>query len=563
MPFRILKVVIAISIIFPALIPPPVFSAPQWVLDGDSLNMAKGGETSLAATPHALAPSLTFKGDTPYVAWTEINDKGVSLIYVRHKEGKEWVMDGGSLNISPIRHATPPAIAPIGNNLYVAWSEMDSKNIEQVYIKGWNGGEWVQIGGGLNVDPSNKALDPVLAGDVSTLYVAWSETNSAGISWMYVKEWNGSTWRLLDGNINKSPDRHAMTPSMVAGREGLYLAWAEYDTHGVSQVYVSRWDGERWEDTGDIINIDLERHALSPSLSIAGSTPYIAWMEYDREGVSQIYVKRWNGKEWIKVGGSLNVAPSRHASSPSLAMKGNTLNVAWTEVDEEGINHVYVKHWKGPSWVQDGPFLNISEERVITAPSIAIRGEDIYVAFSEADMDNIYRLYIKKLQGGRESPVTPPAVKQRGGDALQKRGPSSTFFKSMPKDPATEVLPPPLAYKYLPKTPMGEVDWMAGIREGLLKPFDSTDPDAKPSLPLINMDMPMPVKKGFGIPDALFPHSSHTIWLDCRNCHPTIFQPRRGGNPVTMHRVIEGEYCGRCHGIVAFRLFDCFRCHSR
>ena len=133
----------------------------------------------------------------------------------------------------------------------------------------------------------------------------------------------------------------------------------------------------------------------------------------------------------------------------------------------------------------------------------------------------------------------------------------------MPKDPTVKVkeLPPPLAFKYLPRTSMGEINWMAGIRGGMLKPFDSTDPEARPSSP-VQLEIPLSVKKEFGIPDVLFPHSSHTMWLDCRNCHPTIFAPKRAGNPITMHRILEGEYCGRCHGVVAFRLYDCFRCHS-
>lgn len=561
MPFRAFLVTIIIYTILSIISPLSALPAATWVPDGDSLNISRSTETSLAATPHALFPSITFKGGTPYISWPEINNKGVSIVYVKHKEGKEWVPDGGPLNISLIMPAASPAIAAAQNNIYVAWSEPDSKNIARVYVKRWDGGEWGQTGGVLNVNTANHASNPVLSGGYSSLYVAWSELDSAGISLIYVKEWDGSSWRLLGGEMNKSSNRHAMTPSVVADKDGLYLAWAEYDNHSISQIYVGQWNGKTWEDLGGVININTERHALSPSISLGDSTPYIAWMEYDAGGASQIYVKRWNGKEWIQMGGSLNIDATRQATVPSLAMKGNIPYVAWAEIDESGISYVYVKHWKGSSWVQDGAYLNITADRVGTAPSIAIKGEEIYVAFSEADANRIYQLYVKRLEGKGDAIIAPPSTKEIEGAARRKGSSTPTFFKSIPKDPAAEVLPPPLAYKYLPKDHMGEVDWMTGIREGLLKPFDSTDPEARPSLPLY-MDMPMPIKKGFGIPDVLFPHSSHTMWLDCRNCHPTIFQPRRGGNPVTMHRIIEGEYCGRCHGVVAFRLYDCFRCHS-
>jgi c(7)-type cytochrome triheme protein len=38
---------------------------------------------------------------------------------------------------------------------------------------------------------------------------------------------------------------------------------------------------------------------------------------------------------------------------------------------------------------------------------------------------------------------------------------------------------------------------------------------------------------------------------------------KQGANPVSMDRIIRGEYCGRCHGVVAFPFTDCLRCHSR
>src|SRR3990172_1103846 len=73
--------------------------------NSDSLNINRGGTTSLAATPHALSPSLTLKGDVPYVAWAEVDANGVSRVYVRHQEGQEWVLDGGPLNQSLTGHA--------------------------------------------------------------------------------------------------------------------------------------------------------------------------------------------------------------------------------------------------------------------------------------------------------------------------------------------------------------------------------------------------------------------------------------------------------------------------
>ena len=119
----------------------------------------------------------------------------------------------------------------------------------------------------------------------------------------------------------------------------------------------------------------------------------------------------------------------------------------------------------------------------------------------------------------------------------------------------------PVAFDYLPKTKLGYVDWVKAIKEGAIKPRESLDDSVKP-MPPIDFDVVFKVNVS-GFPDVVYPHYPHTIWLDCRNCHPSIFLMRAGANQVTMAKILQGEFCGRCHGKVAFPISDCFRCHSR
>jgi len=39
--------------------------------------------------------------------------------------------------------------------------------------------------------------------------------------------------------------------------------------------------------------------------------------------------------------------------------------------------------------------------------------------------------------------------------------------------------------------------------------------------------------------------------------------PAKGQNNMTMSAIVEGKFCGRCHGKVAFPLADCNRCHTQ
>jgi c(7)-type cytochrome triheme protein len=121
----------------------------------------------------------------------------------------------------------------------------------------------------------------------------------------------------------------------------------------------------------------------------------------------------------------------------------------------------------------------------------------------------------------------------------------------------------PIAFSVLPKTGAGDIDWVKAIREGILNPKGSIDPNAPPDGPILNLDIVFNLSEAYPVPNVVFPHAPHTMWLNCNNCHPSIFIMRQGMNPVSMDRIIRGEYCGRCHGVVAFPFKDCLRCHSR
>ena len=119
-----------------------------------------------------------------------------------------------------------------------------------------------------------------------------------------------------------------------------------------------------------------------------------------------------------------------------------------------------------------------------------------------------------------------------------------------------------VALSPLPRNKKGHIDWVAAIREGIVRPKESLESDATP-VPPIKLDIVFRINKALTFPDVMFPHEPHTMWLDCKNCHPSPFVMRQGANPISMDQIVNGEFCGRCHGVVAFPIEDCFRCHSR
>jgi len=108
-----------------------------------------------------------------------------------------------------------------------------------------------------------------------------------------------------------------------------------------------------------------------------------------------------------------------------------------------------------------------------------------------------------------------------------------------------------------------KVNWVKALRDGSINPVASVDGTGK--LKSLDKDIVMPAAKyAPGPPPVVFPHRAHTEWLDCKSCHPGRFKPKKGGNPgMDMIKIQKGQYCGACHGKVAFPLVDCYRCHSQ
>lgn len=115
------------------------------------------------------------------------------------------------------------------------------------------------------------------------------------------------------------------------------------------------------------------------------------------------------------------------------------------------------------------------------------------------------------------------------------------------------------ATQYLKRDSLGFPDWMASIRSGAIAPRATLSVGGKMNV----LDLDVVMKNTKEMPYVLFPHQSHTLWLDCSNCHPTLFTPKAGSNPVSMTEIFRGQYCGMCHDRVAFiTFFACTRCHS-
>ena len=140
-----------------------------------------------------------------------------------------------------------------------------------------------------------------------------------------------------------------------------------------------------------------------------------------------------------------------------------------------------------------------------------------------------------------------------------KRVPLAEDLIHDPENESIDVLQAPYeALEDFPRDSGGLIDWIGAIDNGLITPRSVLEGDAE----MHAVDLDLVLRNTSSMPFVKFPHLPHTKWLTCENCHPSIFLPQNGGNFITMADIMEGKYCGVCHGKIAFPPLECARCHS-
>ncbi len=152
---------------------------------------------------------------------------------------------------------------------------------------------------------------------------------------------------------------------------------------------------------------------------------------------------------------------------------------------------------------------------------------------------------------------------QRAGVHFQLNGDIAPVAQDGIHDPNGEAVgrlqDPYDSMAKFPRDSAGIIDWVRTLSRDLIDPRQSRDG----SLQMFTVDFDILFQNTQSMPWVRFPHLQHTEWLTCANCHPVPFIPKKGANPIRMSAIIQGEFCGLCHGRVAFPpTMNCGRCHS-
>ncbi len=348
----------------------------------------------------AFNPSLVLRGTRPTLAYQH-NDR----IFI-----KSWIDEVYRWGWSDFEiGGQDPSLGLLKNNAPIlAYCEQDTTNNfpGKIYVQyakilsstptngSWNW-EWLYLGDMLNKNPENDAQYPSISvGTDNKAVVTWQEND--GTSWnVFVKRWNGTSWVQLGDSLDISIAANAQHPVIDIGTDNNpVVAWHE-ETASTSRIYAKRWDGTQWVQIGGFVNVSGSKKAYMPSLALDSlNNPVISWHEAGTTS-NNVYTKRWDAvsSAWVRLGTVLDISSTANAENPSLQVGPNDYpTVAWQES-----GNVYVKTWDGTTWLQISKAVDVNLADSAANPTLVLRadGKPI-VAWDESNSTTTSNIYVKR-----------------------------------------------------------------------------------------------------------------------------------------------------------------------
>jgi hypothetical protein len=349
-----------------ALMNPPQWSwtAPLW-LDFGSVK----GESARLALDATGNPYVSTVFEPGAIGSTVYN-----IQVSKHLQAKSWdttSIPSPQTSGSSISFGSTSLILDVAGKPILAWSEAPTAgDTASVHVAHWSGAAWESRGIIDQVSGDRThAFNPWLARDAQdVLFVAWSEYGTNNVTDVYVSRWTGTAWSLLApiGVIGAS------SPVMLLGSDGKpMVGWIG----GISTNGISKWTGAAW---------DTKNYPASYSSNLAltkAQRPVVAFPSGDTIRVSYADVTNEEFSTAISAG-------SQPVSPYIVIDASDRLVLAWVSYDGFGRN-MQVARWTGTEWDRSYGSLNAvaAQSSDAGAPSVALDGSGVpVVTWQEPDV---------------------------------------------------------------------------------------------------------------------------------------------------------------------------------
>ncbi|MGC4114496.1 MAG: hypothetical protein QM765_07770 [Myxococcales bacterium] len=231
--------------------------------------------------------------------------------------------------------------------LWLAWDEDGAK------FRRFSKGAWGE--------PEKKLLPGIEPGDHPTIaasagggpVVVLDRNGRSGTSALHVAQWQDGRWAWLGAPLlfGKEPNTHTNDVNLVVDGSGHpVVAWTEELHVKLSGLFVARWDGRAWQRLGSVPALGPDYY-LKPALAMGpDQRVWLAWAEHQMAG--PVRVVRFDGKAWEDIGGKwlTNATGGAVLQASLLVDTSGQAWVAWTAEDPKTRFHVNLARWDGKAW---------------------------------------------------------------------------------------------------------------------------------------------------------------------------------------------------------------------
>ncbi len=345
--------------------------------------------------------------------------------------GPVYVSSLTSTGFSPVGGAVGscnqyPSITDVGGTPYVAC--IDSAN-DTVDVYQFNGSAWVQVGPAI----SGAAFGATLGGiaDVGgEPYVAFAQPNGGGTAASVVVDGfspgSGGHWSQVGASLIGQSGDYAMSPTLLADGSTPIVAWTEDHTvsGGGSQtlVYADQLQGGAWSglNSGNELNLSATDNAQLGGLTTIGTTPYLAFDDFNDQGMADGYAFALSGSSFAQAGGA--IVANTMGTLPQTALgsyNGAPLAIVNAELPT-GDEQLQAEQYAAGAWGQLGSALGVpplpgpnGDPYAQRAVTVDAQTGTPYVAFMEQEDGTQFtqapeNLFVEDYTTNGTNPNTPP-----------------------------------------------------------------------------------------------------------------------------------------------------------
>ncbi len=245
-------------------------------------------------------------------------------------------------------------LAPFGRSLWVGTSYLGVGGVQNgTGVARWDGASWHAVGQGFDGSVHAFAIYPV--GGVPQVHVAgyFPRSGSTALNALHsIARWDGGQWVEVGGGILAGPPTPGTVNALVVHDDGsgagscLFVAGDLWRAGSTYCSIVARWNGTSWTNLGGVSS-DVGT-ALAVFDDGAGPELYAAGSFTSLPGAAAIGVARWNGASWSALGSGLNGSANAlfvhdDGSGPALYVGGSFTTAG-------GLASPRIARWRNGAW---------------------------------------------------------------------------------------------------------------------------------------------------------------------------------------------------------------------